>query len=155
MRKNVEKTEQKFKTAELADEVEIQKIKDIESEITGDYKLGFVTDIEEERIPIGLSEDVVRTISAKKDEPEWMLEWRLEAYRHWLTMKEPTWAAVDYAPIDFKAISYYSAPKKNAQLKSLDEVDPALLKTYEKLGIPLMEQKRLAGVATDIVFDSV
>ncbi|MCH8285211.1 Fe-S cluster assembly protein SufB [candidate division KSB1 bacterium] len=155
MRKNVEKTEQKFKTAELIDEVEIQKIKNIESEITQEYKHGWVTDIEEERIPIGLSEEVVRMISNKKDEPEWLLEWRLKAYRHWLTMKEPTWAAVDYKPIDYKAISYYSAPKNNKLLKSLDEVDPALLKTYEKLGIPLMEQKRLAGVATDIIFDSV
>ena len=104
MRKNVEKTEQKFKTAELIDEVEIQKIKNIESEITQEYKHGWVTDIEEERIPIGLSEEVVRMISNKKDEPEWLLEWRLKAYRHWLTMKEPTWAAVDYKPIDYKPI---------------------------------------------------
>ncbi|HEU5180807.1 MAG TPA: Fe-S cluster assembly protein SufB [Candidatus Polarisedimenticolia bacterium] len=120
-----------------------------------EYKYGFVTDIEAETIPRGLSEDVIRTISAKKGEPEFMLEWRLKAYRHWLTMKEPTWHNVHYPPIDYQAIIYYSAPKTSAAPKSLDEVDPELLKTYAKLGIPLSEQKMLAGVAVDAVFDSV
>jgi len=121
-----------------------------------DYKFGFVTDIEQDTIPPGLDEDVVRLISAKKDEPEWMLEWRLRAYRHWLTMEEPTWPNVHYPKIDFQAISYYSAPKSAADRpKSLDEVDPELLATYEKLGISLREQEMLAGVAVDAVFDSV
>jgi len=121
-----------------------------------DYKFGFVTDIEQDTVPPGLDEDVVRLISAKKDEPEWMLEWRLRAYRHWLTMEEPTWPNVHYPKIDFQAISYYSAPKSAADRpKSLDEVDPELLATYEKLGIPLREQEMLAGVAVDAVFDSV
>ena len=121
-----------------------------------EYKAGFVTDIESETIPPGLSEDVVRLISAKKNEPEWMLEWRLKAYRHWLTMKEPTWQNVHYPPIDYQAIVYFSAPKvrKDAP-KSLEEVDPKLLETYEKLGIPLRERAKLAGVAVDAVFDSV
>ena len=120
------------------------------------YKFGFVTDIESETLPPGLNEDVVRAISAKKGEPEWMTEWRLKAYRHWLTMREPDWAKIDREPIDFQAISYYSAPKsKDDGPKSLDEVDPKLLETYEKLGIPLEEQKMLAGVAVDAVFDSV
>ena len=109
------------------------------------YKYGFVTDIESEKAPKGLSEDTVRFISAKKNEPEWMLDWRLEAYRRWLTMREPTWARVDYPKIDYQNAYYYSAPKKNA-LASLDEVDPEILKTYEKLGIPLREQEILAGV---------
>jgi Fe-S cluster assembly protein SufB len=121
-----------------------------------DYKAGFVTDIEQETLPPGLSEDVVRFISAKKGEPEWLTEWRLKAYRHWLTMKEPTWANVHYPKIDFQAISYYSAPKRNKNApKSLDEVDPKLLETYEKLGVPLHERAKLAGVAVDAVFDSV
>jgi Fe-S cluster assembly protein SufB len=119
------------------------------------YKYGFSTDIESERAPIGLSEDTIRYISAKKDEPEWMLEWRLEAYRRWLTMDEPTWAKVEYPPIDFQNAYYYSAPKQKAKLESLDEVDPKLLETYKKLGIPLVEQQMLAGVAVDAVFDSV
>jgi Fe-S cluster assembly protein SufB len=119
------------------------------------YKYGFVTDIEEDRVPPGLNEDVIRIISAKKNEPEWLLEWRLKAYRHWLTMEEPRWQNVHYPPIDYQAISYYSAPKQKAQPKSLDEVDPKLLETYNKLGIPLAEQKLLAGVAVDAVFDSV
>ena len=119
------------------------------------YKYGFSTDIESERAPIGLSEDTIRYISAKKDEPEWMLEWRLEAYRRWLTMEEPTWAKVSYPPIDFQNAYYYSAPKQKAKLASLDEVDPKLLETYKKLGIPLVEQQMLAGVAVDAVFDSV
>ena len=124
------------------------------------YKYGFETTIESDRAPKGLSEDIVRFISAKKQEPEWMLEWRLEAYRRWLTMEEPTWARVDYPKIDFNDIYYYSAPKSASGPKSLDEVDPELLKTYEKLGIPLKEQEILAGVkpskiAVDAVFDSV
>ena len=127
------------------------------------YKYGFVTDIESEKAPKGLSEDTVRFISAKKSEPQWMLDWRLEAYRRWQTMREPTWARVDYPKIDYQNAYYYSAPKKNA-LASLDEVDPEILKTYEKLGIPLREQEILAGVvrpegerrvAVDAVFDSV
>jgi Fe-S cluster assembly protein SufB len=119
------------------------------------YKHGFVTNIESETIPKGLSEDVVRLISAKKEEPEWMLEFRLKAYRHWLTMTEPTWALVDYPAIDFQNMVYYSAPKQKKQHGSLDEVDPELLRTFEKLGIPLTEQKMLANVAVDVVFDSV
>ena len=124
------------------------------------YKYGFETTIESDKAPKGLSEDIVRFISAKKQEPEWMLEWRLEAYRRWLTMDEPTWARVNYPKIDFNDIYYYSAPKSASGPKSLDEVDPELLKTYEKLGIPLKEQEILAGVkpsriAVDAVFDSV
>ncbi|TXJ29574.1 MAG: Fe-S cluster assembly protein SufB, partial [Afipia sp.] len=124
------------------------------------YKYGFETTIEVEKAPKGLSEDIIRFISAKKQEPDWMLEWRLEAYRRWLTLEEPTWARVDYPKIDFNDIHYYAAPKKFAGPKSLDEVDPELLKTYEKLGIPLREQEILAGVerpkiAVDAVFDSV
>jgi len=124
-----------------------------------EYAAGFVTDIESETLPPGLNEDVIRHISAIKQEPEWMLNWRLEAYKHWLTMKEPTWAAVDYTPTDYQSISYYSAPKSaDDGPESLDEVDPKLLETYEKLGIPLREQEFLAGVtnvAVDAVFDSV
>ncbi len=120
------------------------------------YKYGFVTDIEAETAPKGLNEDIVRFISAKKGEPEWLLEWRLKAYRHWLTMPEPEWAKVDFPPIDYQDSYYYSAPKQPGDgPKSLDEVDPKLLETYEKLGIPLSEQKVLAGVAVDAVFDSV
>ncbi|MDQ6999949.1 MAG: Fe-S cluster assembly protein SufB [Mariprofundus sp.] len=121
-----------------------------------EYEAGFVTDIETDTLPPGLNEDVIRHISAKKDEPEWLLNWRLEAFRHWQTMTEPHWAHVNYEPIDFQSISYYSAPKsKEDGPKSLDEVDPKLLETYEKLGIPLREQEMLAGVAVDAVFDSV
>jgi Fe-S cluster assembly protein SufB len=121
-----------------------------------EYQYGFVTDIESESIPRGLSEDVVRMISAKKNEPEFMLEWRLKAYRHWLTMKEPTWANVKYPAIDYQNVIYYSAPKsKKDGPKSLEEVDPELLAMYKKLGISLQEQERLAGVAVDAVFDSV
>jgi Fe-S cluster assembly protein SufB len=120
------------------------------------YRHGFVTDIEQDTVPPGLSEDVIRLISAKKGEPEFLTEWRLKAYRHWLTMKEPEWAHVRYSPIDYQAISYCSAPKSTADApKSLDEVDPKLLETYDKLGIPLHERARLAGVAVDAVFDSV
>ncbi len=119
------------------------------------YDAGFVTDIEQEFAPPGLNEDIIRFISAKKEEPEWLLEWRLNAYRHWTRMKEPTWAKVSYPPIDYQASSYYAAPKVKAAPKSLDEVDPKLLATYEKLGIPLHERAILAGVAVDAVFDSV
>jgi Fe-S cluster assembly protein SufB len=120
------------------------------------YEFGFVTDVEQDMVPPGLSEDTIRLISAKKNEPEWLLEWRLTAYRHWLTMQEPEWAHIYHPPIDYQAISYYAAPKtKQDRPKSLDEVDPEILKTYEKLGIPLAEQEMLAGVAVDAVFDSV
>ena len=124
-------------------------------EATGKYKYGFVTDIEVDKAPKGLNEDTIRLISSKKNEPEWMLEWRLKAYRHWLTMEEPDWAKLNYPKIDYQDIHYYAAPKKAEGPKSLDEVDPELLKTYEKLGIPLKEQEMLAGVAVDAVFDSV
>jgi len=120
-----------------------------------EYKHGFVTDIEADTIEPGLNEDVVRLISAKKHEPDWLLDWRLKAYRHWLTLEEPSWHNVKYPPIDYQQSVYYSAPKQMPKLKSLDEVDPRLLETYEKLGIPLEEQKALAGVAVDAVFDSV
>ena len=120
-----------------------------------EYKYGFVTDIESDTAPPGLNEDIVRLISAKKEEPQWLLEWRLKAFRHWLTMKEPTWANVSYPPIDYQSISYYSAPKQKKKLNSLDEVDPELRATFDKLGISLDEQKRLSGVAVDAVFDSV
>jgi len=126
----------------------------IESLVRREYKEGFVTDIDSDTLPPGLGEDVIRAISARKEEPEFMLDWRLAAYRNWLTMKSPNWAHVDYPPIDFQGISYFSAPKTDGP-KSLDEVDPKLLETYEKLGIPLEEQKALAGVAVDAVFDSV
>ena len=132
----------------------VETIRQVE-EATGNYKYGFVTDIEVDKAPKGLSEDTIRLISAKKDEPEWMLEWRLKAYRHWLTMEDPDWAKLNYPPIDYQDIHYYAAPKKAEGPKSLDEVDPELLKTYEKLGIPLREQEMLAGVAVDAVFDSV
>jgi len=123
--------------------------------VEGEYTQGFVTDIESDTLPPGLNEEVIRIISERKGEPEWMLERRLKAYRHWLTMEDPQWAKVQHPPIDFQAISYYSAPKPKADLDSLDEVDPELLATYEKLGIPIEEQKALAGVAVDAVFDSV
>jgi Fe-S cluster assembly protein SufB len=124
-----------------------------------EYKWGFVTKIDEERVPPGISEDVIRLISLKKSEPEFMLEWRLKAYRHWASLEkahaEPKWANIKYPPIDYQTIVYYSAPQNKASLKNLDELDPEILRTYEKLGIPLQEQKRLAGVAVDAVFDSV
>ncbi len=120
------------------------------------YRHGFVTDIDADTVPPGLSEDVIRHISSKKEEPEFMLQWRLRAYEHWLTMTEPDWAHIHHAPIDYQAISYYSAPKSDKDApKSLDEVDPKLLETYDKLGIPLHERAALAGVAVDAVFDSV
>jgi len=128
----------------------------IETFANQEYKWGFVTDIAADTIPRGLNEDVIRLISAKKEEPEWLLEWRLKAYRHWLTLKEPTWANVHYPKIDYNDIIYYSSPKNQKDgPKSLDDVDPELLKTYAKLGIPLQEQAILAGVAVDAVFDSV
>ena len=126
----------------------------IDRKISEDYQYGFVTDIESETLPPGLDEDVIRFISNKKEEPRWLLDWRLKAYHHWLKMEEPAWAKVHYPDIDYQDISYFSAPKKK-ELKSLDEVDPVLLRTYDKLGIPLEEQKMLSGVAVDAVFDSV
>src|SRR5438445_2687745 len=120
-----------------------------------EYKYGFVTEVDTDTVPRGLSEETVRLISAKKKEPEFLLEWRLKAYRHWLTMTEPKWQNVHYPPIDYQDIIYYSAPKPKKELQSLDEVDPELRSTFEKLGISLDEQKRLSGVAVDAVFDSV
>ncbi|WKZ65719.1 MAG: Fe-S cluster assembly protein SufB [Flavobacteriales bacterium] len=133
-----------------------QDTDDILREVTEkEYAYGFVTDIESEKAPKGLSEDIVRFISAKKNEPEWMLEWRLDAFRLWQKMEEPEWAHIHYPKIDYQNAYYYSAPKKKPQLNSLDEADPELVKTFEKLGISLEEQKRLVGVAVDVVFDSV
>lgn len=131
---------------------ETQKIEELANK---EYKYGFVTDIEADSLPKGLNEDVIRQLSAKKNEPEWMTEWRLKAYRHWLTMEEPKWPNVKFPPVDYQEISYYSAPKSTPKYKSLDEVDPQLLDTYKKLGISLEEQMILAGVAVDAVFDSV
>lgn len=129
---------------------------DIISEVTSkEYKYGFVTDIESDKAPIGLSEEIIRFISAKKEEPEWLLEWRLKSYAVWKQMDEPDWANVVYPKPDFQAITYYSAPKQKKELDSLDQVDPELLKTFEKLGISIDEQKRLSGVAMDVVVDSV
>jgi len=127
----------------------------IEAQVLQPYKYGFVTDIESDVVRPGLDEDVIRLISQKKGEPEWMLEWRLHAFRNWLKMSEPHWPNVKYGPIDYQAISYYAAPKSKPKLDSMDQVDPKLLETFEKLGIPLAEQQRLAGVAVDAVFDSV
>src|SRR3974390_3235878 len=147
----------------------VERVRSVDVE---QYKYGFVTAIESDKAPKGLSEDTIRFISAKKNEPAWMLEWRLEAYRRWLTMREPTWARVDYPKIDYQDLYYYSAPKPKKQLSSIDEIDPEILKTYEKLGIPLREVAVLEGVvkpegegeeatparsriAVDAVFDSV
>jgi Fe-S cluster assembly protein SufB len=128
----------------------------VEDLVRKEYEHGFVTDLEEDKVPPGLNEDIIHLISAKKDEPEFMLEWRLKAYRHWLTMTPPNWAKLNIEPINYQDISYYSAPKtKTDGPKSLDEVDPKLLETYEKLGIPIEERAALAGVAVDAVFDSV
>ncbi len=127
----------------------------IQTLVNQPYKHGFVTDIESDTVPKGLNEDLIRLISAKKKEPAWMLEFRLDAYRHWLTMTEPKWPNVHYPQIDFQDMIYYSAPKPKKKLSSMDEVDPELLRTFEKLGVPLHEQKALAGVAVDVVFDSV
>ncbi len=129
---------------------------DIESLTNRDYAYGFVTDIEQDSLPPGLSEEVIRSIAAKKNEPDWLLAWRLKAYRGWTKLTdEPSWSKVHYPPIDYQAISYFSAPKQKEELKSLDEVDPELLRTFDKLGIPLEEQKALSGVAVDAIFDSV
>ena len=127
----------------------------LEKRIEQDYQYGFITDIEQEKLPPGLNAEVIRYISQKKNEPEWLLEWRLNSYDVWQKMTEPTWANIKYPTIDFQKIIYYAAPKKKKELESLDEVDPQLLETYNKLGIPLEEQKMLAGVAVDAVFDSV
>ena len=127
----------------------------INNNLKKEYEYGFVTEIESDTLPPGLNEDVIKTISSKKNEPKWLLKWRLKAYKKWLNMKEPKWSKVHYPKVDYQAISYYSAPKKKKELKSLDEVDPELLSTYTKLGIPLEEQKMLSGVAVDAVFDSV
>ena len=128
----------------------------LDNAISNDYQHGFVSDIESEVIPPGLTEDVIRIISAKKEEPDFLLEWRLKAFEHWKTLSPPKWSSVNFKEIDLQEISYYSAPKaKTDGPKSLDEVDPELLRIYEKLGIPLMEQERLAGIAIDAVFDSV
>ena len=129
---------------------------DLKKELeTKEYEYGFYTDIESDTFPVGLNEDIVRAISQKKEEPEWMTQWRLEAYRIWEEMTEPEWANVTYKKPDFQNISYYSAPSKKAKYSSIDEVDPELLETFNKLGISLDEQKKLAGVAVDIVIDSV
>ena len=134
-------------------------VKTIQDLADREYKWGFVTEVEEERVPKGLNEDIIRVISAKKNEPQFMLQWRLKAYRHWASLEkaqaEPKWANVRYGPIDYQEIVYYSAPKQKPGLASLEELDPEILRTYEKLGIPLEEQKHLAGVAVDAVFDSV
>lgn len=131
------------------------EIEKIESLTKREYKYGFVTDIESDSLPPGLNEDIIRALSAKKNEPPFMLEWRLNSFRKWQKMKEPRWAKVNYSAIDYQTIVYYSAPKSKKKLQSLDEVDPELLRTYERLGIPLAEQEKLAGVAVDAVFDSV
>ncbi|HMB77620.1 MAG TPA: Fe-S cluster assembly protein SufB, partial [Kiloniellaceae bacterium] len=131
----------------------VDRLRELESQ---KYRYGFITDIEADTAPKGLSEDIVRFISAKKAEPAWLLDWRLKAYRRWLEMPEPDWARVKFPPLDYQDAYYYSAPKSpEDRPKSLDEVDPKLLETYEKLGIPLREQEQLAGVAVDAVFDSV
>ncbi len=131
-------------------------VSNVEALATQEYKYGFYTDIEADTVSAGLNEDTIRLISAKKNEPGWMLEWRLKAYRHWLTMTEPRWANIKYGPIDYQAISYYSAPRsKDGRPKSIEEVDPEILKMYEKLGVPLRERELLAGVAVDAVIDSV
>jgi Fe-S cluster assembly protein SufB len=132
------------------------KERDIETLANQEYKYGFVTEVETDTAPKGLNEDIIRLISEKKGEPEWMLEWRLKSFKHWKTLEgeDPKWANIKYGPIDYQDICYYSAPKRK-KLQSLDEVDPEVLRTFEKLGIPLSEQKMLAGVAVDAVFDSV
>jgi len=142
-------------SVKVKDGIEASTVEGVRALEADKYKYGFDSDIEQEFAPKGLNEDIVRFISAKKDEPQWLLEWRLEAYRRWLTLEEPKWAMVDYPEIDFQDIAYYSAPKEMPKLDSLDQVDPKLLETYEKLGIPLEEQKMLNNVAVDAVFDSV
>ena len=134
---------------EVRDGVDRETIETVHA-MSGTYKYGWSTDIEMDYAPKGVSEDIVRLISSKNNEPEWMLEWRLKAYRHWLTMSEPRWPNVHYPPIDYQAISYFSAPKQRKDApKNLDEVDPKLLETYEKLGVPLHERAKLAGVAVN------
>ncbi|MGZ3694683.1 MAG: Fe-S cluster assembly protein SufB [Bdellovibrionota bacterium] len=128
---------------------------ELDKRLSEEYKYGFTTDIESDQAPPGVNEDIIRFISTKKNEPSWMTDWRLAAFAKWQKMTEPKWAYLKYTPVDYQSIIYYSAPKRKANLKSLDEVDPQLLEAYEKLGIPLHEQKRLAGVAVDAVFDSV
>lgn len=139
----------------MSDEVKDKDQQLLEDLAQSDYKYGFVTNIEQEYAPKGLNEDIIRFISNKKNEPDFMLEWRLKAYRHWLTMKDPSWAKVNFPKIDYQDSYYYAAPKKKATPKNLDEVDPEIISTYEKLGIPLSEQKRLQGIAVDAVMDSV
>ncbi len=130
-------------------------VSNVETLANQEYKYGFYTEIETDAVPPGLNEDTIRLISAKKNEPDWMLEWRLKSYRYWVTMKEPKWANIKYGPIDYQAIHYYSAPKTNGKPKSIEDVDPEILRMYEKLGVPLRERERLAGVAVDAVLDSV
>ncbi len=142
-----------FKEDEKA-ESKKQEEEMLESVASSEYKYGFTTDIESDKAPKGLNEDIIRLISNKKDEPDWLLEWRLEAYRHWLTMSEPTWAHHTYTKPDYQDIHYYAAPKNQPKYNSLDEVDPEIKSTFDKLGIPLDEQKKLAGVAVDVVMDS-
>jgi Fe-S cluster assembly protein SufB len=132
-----------------------EDLKILDEVTNSDYKWGFVSNIESDNAPKGLNEDIVRFISLKKSEPEWLLQWRLKAFRHWLTMTEPKWPNVSYPEIDFQDIIYYSAPKKKPTLNSLDELDPEIKATFDKLGISLIEQQRLAGVAVDAVIDSV
>ncbi|MEE4639368.1 MAG: Fe-S cluster assembly protein SufB, partial [Wenzhouxiangella sp.] len=132
-----------------------QTAQQVEQVIQQRYKAGFYTDIDSDRIRAGLDEEIVAMISAKKDEPTWLLEWRLKAFHHWQTMVGPNWAHLNLPPIDFQKIHYYAAPKQKDRPKSLDEVDPKLLETFDKLGVPLHERARLAGVAVDAVFDSV
>ncbi|MEO8398833.1 MAG: Fe-S cluster assembly protein SufB, partial [Ignavibacteriaceae bacterium] len=127
----------------------------LEKVTSSDYKYGFTTDVEMELAPKGLNEEIIKMISKKKNEPEFMLEWRLKAYKLWLDMKEPKWANIKYGPIDYQDIIYYAAPKKKNKLNSLDDLDPEIKRTYERLGIPLVEQMMLAGVAVDAVMDSV
>lgn len=145
--------------AAITDELELSSVdaekRDIQRMLNKPYKYGFKTIIESDTFPVGLSEDVVAAISLKKKEPEWMLEFRLKAYRRWLTMEEPDWSDNSYPRIDFQGVSYYSEPKIKEKLDSLDQVDPELLRTFDKLGIPLNEQKRMSNVAVDAVFDSV
>src|SRR5438876_6565335 len=131
------------------------RISEVETLANQEYKYWFYTDIETDAVQSGLNEDIIRLISAKKNEPDWMLEWRLKSYRCWVTMKEPTWANIHYPPIDYQAMTYYSAPKSNGRPKSIEDVDPEILRMYEKLGVPLRERELLAGVAVDAVLDSV
>jgi len=146
---------QSIKYEKRIEEIMSDDMKVVEDLTQSEYKWGFTSNVEADEAPKGLNEDIIRFISAKKNEPEWMLEWRLKAYKYWLTMEEPHWAKSKYPPIDYQATKYYSAPKKMPKLNSLQEADPELIKTFEKLGIPLEEQKHLAGVAVDTVFDSV